>query len=79
MSSAGQPTIRLGTERPEWEYHVVVLEIGRMWSNPTVNVDELGALLNRLGRDGWELASSLDVNQHQGASNEIVLLFKRPR
>jgi hypothetical protein len=79
MSSAGQPTVRLTPQRPEWEYHVVAIESGRLFSAPTVDVGELGEVLNRPGRDGWEPVNSLDINRHQGASSEIVLLFKRPR
>lgn len=33
--------------------------------------------LNNLGSQGWELVSCFDTNQAQGASREVVAVFKR--
>ena len=77
MSSAGQPTVRLTPQRPQWEYHVLAMDIGGAFFGPNVDVDALGEALNRLGREGWELVGSLDTNRHQGGSAEMVLMFKR--
>lgn len=34
--------------------------------------------LNRLGWDGWELVSTLDTNNVQGATRFVVAVLKRP-
>jgi hypothetical protein len=79
MSSAGQPTVRLGPTRPQWEYHVLAMDVDSTFFGPNVDVDALGAALNRLGQDGWELVGTVDINRHQGITKELVLLFKRLR
>jgi hypothetical protein len=60
-----------------WEYHVHTLATGGFLGgkfDPAV----LAAEMNRLGKDGWELCSSLDTNSSYGQTRDIVLLFKRP-
>ena len=55
------------------------MDVDSSFFGPNVDVDALGAALNRLGQDGWELVGTVDVNRHQGSTHEIVLLFKRLR
>jgi hypothetical protein len=62
----------------EWEYKAVTLRTQGFWGGE-VNITELEALMNNLGRDGWELTSSLGTNEGYGRSRNVVLLFKRQR
>ena len=34
--------------------------------------------INALGDEGWELVSVFDTNEIQGASRDVVAVFKRP-
>jgi hypothetical protein len=78
MSSAGQPTIRLSSA-PTWEYHVLAIDVGLGFSGPKLDIPLLGEALNRLGREGWELVNTEDLNRREGGSHELVLIFKRPQ
>ncbi|MBU6401833.1 MAG: DUF4177 domain-containing protein [Verrucomicrobia bacterium] len=41
--------------------------------------EELDARLNELGQQGWELVSLFTTNRDQGATRDIVAVFKRAR
>ncbi len=60
-----------------WQYKTVKVE-AEGWMGGIVNVQELDDVLNDLGAQGWELTSVFDTNMAQGASREIVAVFKRP-
>ncbi|MCR8657383.1 DUF4177 domain-containing protein [Paenibacillus endoradicis] len=60
----------------QWEYKTLKLSTGGFFGGK-VDEEELEDELNRFGRDGWELASSFDTSQAQGASREIIIMFKR--
>ena len=62
----------------EWEYKVITLRTEGFWGGK-VDITQLEALMNNLGRDSWELSSSLGTNEGYGRSRDVVLLFKRPR
>ena len=34
--------------------------------------------LNHFGRYGWELVNAFDTNRYEGATDSVVLVFKRP-
>ncbi|HEY5925284.1 MAG TPA: DUF4177 domain-containing protein [Kofleriaceae bacterium] len=34
--------------------------------------------LNELGQEGWELVACFDTNMAEGATRDIVAVFKRP-
>jgi len=59
-----------------WEYKVVTLGTGGFFGGK-VEVPHLEALMNNLGRDGWELGSAFSTNEGYGKSRDVVLLFKR--
>ncbi|MFU8826268.1 MAG: DUF4177 domain-containing protein [Brevefilum sp.] len=44
-----------------------------------VDITELEAVMNNLGRDEWELTAALDTNEGYGRTRVVVVLFKRPR
>lgn len=60
-----------------WEYEVLKVEPGGFFGGK-VDTGELKARLNALGRQGWELASTIETNLSNGASREAVLILKRP-
>ena len=60
-----------------WEYHTLKIQPSGFWGGK-VDGDQLGRALTQLGQQGWELCTSFETNTAQGASAEIVLIFKRP-
>lgn len=63
--------------RDSWEYRTLKLDVSS-WLGPKVEPERIDAELNAHGREGWELVSMIDINRHQGATAELVLVFKRP-
>ena len=62
----------------EWEYKVVTLATGGFFGGK-VDISQMEAVMNNLGRDGWELSSAFGTNEGYGKSRDAVLLFKRQR
>jgi len=60
-----------------WEYRTLNIQPGGFWGGK-VDDDQLGRALNQLGDSGWELCNSFETNRGNGASAEVVLIFKRP-
>jgi len=61
-----------------WEYKTIKLGTQGMLGGK-LDEEKLDALMNKLGREGWELAAAFDTNQAYGASRDVVAIFKRPR
>ncbi len=62
-----------------WEYRTETLKTTGFLGG-SVNTESMDELLNRLGSEGWELVNAFDTSSFaQGASQLIVLVFKRPR
>lgn len=59
-----------------WEYKTIKFETKGMLGG-ILDIDNFNDQLNSLGRSGWELVSCFDTNQSQGASREVVAVFKR--
>jgi len=60
----------------QWEYKTLKFMTGGFFGGK-VDEEELELELNRYGADGWELVSTFDTSQSQGASREIIVVFKR--
>lgn len=60
----------------KWEYKTVKIET-KGFLGGIVDTNVLDALLNQYGQQGWNLMSVFDTNSYQGASREIVVVFKR--
>ena len=58
------------SETLQWEYHVQT--VGTFWSG--VHDDELSALLNQWGEEGWEVVSTHILEN----MNKINVIAKRP-
>lgn len=61
----------------QWEYFT--LKVGSSFWLSKIDERALVDQLNALGAEGWELACSLETNLPEGRTNEIMLLFKRPK
>jgi hypothetical protein len=62
---------------PQYEYKTEVLT--SMVGRDKVRLDDLDDVLERYGKDGWELASlALDANL-QGSKDGHLLVFKRAK
>ncbi len=58
----------------QWEYHIINIRSERYRLDPAA-----AAELNELGAEGWELISITSVNFKSGATDNIAMVFKRPK
>jgi len=58
----------------QWEYKVINIRSENYRLDPNSAVE-----LTRLGGEGWELVSITSVNFKTGATDNIAMVFKRPR
>jgi len=58
----------------KWEYHIINIRSEGYRLDPN-SVEEL----NVLGNEGWELISISSVNFKSGATDNIAMVFKRPK
>ena len=57
-----------------WEYQIINIRSENYRLDPN-SVHQL----NALGAEGWELVSITSVNFKSGATDNIAMVFKRPR
>ena len=57
-----------------WEYHIINIRSENYRLDPNA-VHQL----NALGEEGWELLSITSVNFKSGATDNIAMVFKRPK
>ncbi len=60
----------------KWEYKILKITATGFMGGKFDDKD-LTDQMNELGRDRWELTSAFDTNMGQGATRDVVLLFKR--
>lgn len=58
----------------KWEYRVINVRSENYRLDPNSAQE-----MNRLGEEGWELVSITAVNFKSGATDNIALVFKRPK
>ncbi len=58
----------------QWEYKIINIRSENYRLDPAAAHE-----LNRLGDDGWELVSITSVNFKTGATDNIAMVFKRPK
>lgn len=61
----------------KWEYKTVKLGVVGLLG-VTFDEKKVNEFMNKLGSIGWELVSSFDVNEADGNSLFVILIFKRP-
>ena len=59
----------------KFEYEVLTIKFG-VFDKRKFAEDELNKQLNEMGKDGWELVTSIKA-QYGGSTNEVSLIFKR--
>ncbi|MFD3162568.1 DUF4177 domain-containing protein [Herpetosiphon sp. NSE202] len=60
----------------QWEYHVELVDVSGFWG-PNVDPAAISLMLNKAGKDGWELVNLVDLNHGQGQSSRLLVTFKR--
>ena len=60
-----------------WGYKTVKLRATGIFGGK-IDESQLDAMMNDLGRDGWELAAAFDTNEAYGSTRDVVMIFKRP-
>ncbi|HEX2208895.1 MAG TPA: DUF4177 domain-containing protein [Longimicrobium sp.] len=68
----------LTAQATRWQYTMLTVDVYNFARGPRVDPAEIGGNLNRLGGEGWELVSMIDVNAGQGGTCDLVAVFKRP-
>ena len=58
----------------KWEYRVINVRSENYRLDPNSAQE-----MSRLGEEGWELVSITSVNFKTGATDNIALVFKRPK
>lgn len=61
----------------KFEYKTIKMKPKTAVFSQKLEDEELVEEMNELGKDGWELVTSID-NKFGGTSKSIVLIFKRP-
>ncbi len=61
----------------KWEYMTLKFATTGFWRGGNLNTDTFNQKLNDLGEEGWELVSIFDTNHSQGATRDVVAVFKR--
>jgi len=62
----------------KWEYKTVKQKAKGLMGGKVDEV-QLDAMMNNLGRDGWELVSAFDTNEAYGNTRDVIVIFKRPK
>ncbi len=60
----------------KWEYKTIKLATTGFMGGK-LDENNLDYQMNQLGEQGWELATAFDTNQSQGATRDVVIIFKR--
>ncbi len=61
-----------------WEYKTLHLAT-QGWLTPKLDQVKFEALLNELGRDGWELVGTFATHEGYGRTSAVMAVLKRPR
>ncbi len=61
----------------KWEYKIFKVKVSRFFEGD-FSTDKTENSYNHLGKEGWELVSSFDLNMDEGQSSMVVAIFKRP-
>ncbi|WIV20340.1 DUF4177 domain-containing protein [Paenibacillus polygoni] len=62
----------------QWEYKTMKYKTGGFLGGK-VDTEEFEQELNEYGLDGWEIVSCFDTSISQGASKDVIVVFKRRR
>jgi len=62
-----------------WQYKTVHLAAQDWFLGGKVDYEQFEEMLNRLGREGWELVNVFDTNKSHGQTRDVVAVFKKQR
>ena len=64
----------------KFEYKVLEISAtgGFFSGGGLVNFQALSDKLNELGREGWEVIGSTDINRNYGDTRDVMIILKRP-
>lgn len=60
-----------------WEYKTVQFA-AKGFLGGKLDSGQIEAHMNSLGAEGWELVTAFDTNYGQGATRDVLIIFKRP-
>ena len=61
----------------KFEYKSVIYITSTVWSSGKVKEDELDAILNEEGKQGFELVSVVPSSKSIGETSKLICIFKR--
>lgn len=64
----------------QYEYKILAADArgGFFSGGGRVNFEALQDELNRLGKLGWEMVASTNINRYEGATRDVMIILKRP-
>ena len=62
----------------QWEYKTVKLKLGGFLGGK-IDQNQLDAILEQSGREGWELVTVFATALYQGRTQDAAMVFKRRR
>ena len=60
----------------QWEYKTIKLKLHGFLGGK-IDQDEVNAILNEAGREGWELITVFATALYQGRTQDAAMVFKR--
>ena len=61
----------------DWEYRKLGVKMGSSWDTTSQSAENGISELNRLGREGWEVARVIPLSEGHGLTHSIVFLLRR--
>ena len=61
----------------KFDYKAVIYNTSTVWSSGKVKKDEFDAVLNKEGKQGFELVTVVPSSKYIGETSEFVCIFKR--
>lgn len=64
----------------KFEYKVLEISAtgGLLSGGGVVNFQAVTEKLNQLGREGWEVIGTTDINRNYGDTRNVMIILKRP-
>jgi hypothetical protein len=62
----------------KFDYYVLQINKKGSW-NPKFDFEEMSTKINELGNQGWELTSNISNTVYQGATQSMILIFKKEK
>lgn len=63
----------------KWEYKTIKIDSKTSWMGGKFDYSKVDEHLETLGETGWELVNVISLNKGYGATEGLVMFFKKPR